>query len=51
MLDNGIPVISVSNRAVVASGLVTTVLYKVFFSFLCLPQTEHHVSAKRMKNF
>lgn len=34
MLDDGIPVISVSNRAVVASGLVTTVLDKVFLLFL-----------------
>ena len=34
MLDDGIPVISVSNRAVVESGPVTTVLDKVFLLFL-----------------
>ena len=34
MLDDATPVISVSNRAVVASGLVTTVLDKVFLLFL-----------------
>ena len=34
VLDDGIPVISLSNRAVVASGLVTTVLDKVFLLFL-----------------
>ena len=34
VLDDGIPVISVSNRAVVASGLVATVLDKVFLLFL-----------------
>ena len=34
VLDDATPVISVSNRAVVASGLVTTVLDKVFLLFL-----------------
>ena len=34
MLDDGIPVISVSKRAVVESGLVTTVVDKVVLVFL-----------------
>ena len=42
MLDGGRTVIFVSNRAVVAARLVTTVLDKVFL-LLCLPLIEHHV--------
>ena len=48
MLDDGIPVISVSNRAVVASGLVTTLLDKVFFVFFVF--TSGRASCFRSKN-